>query len=190
MAGVSRILSGRPAPNFVMYYPLFLDLEGQSVVVIGAGSVATRKTRTLLGAGADVTVISPKASAVIQRLSRAKRVRWICRTYRRGDLIHARLVIAATDDLTVNQCVCAEAKRRRLLANCAAPPSAGNFMVPSQIRHSGISVAISTGGASPSFAKRLRRDLERFLSRGYPQLLKRMRAARQRGRVSRSKKSP
>ena len=161
-----------------MRYPLFLDLASQPVVVIGAGSVASRKTRTLLAAGAVVTVISPVASAMIRRLARAKRIRWMRRRYRRGDLRRARLVIAATDDLMVNTLVCAEAKRRKLLVNCIAPPSAGTFIVPSQVRRGGITLAISTAGTSPAFAKRLRRDLERFVGREYPQLLKEMGATR------------
>lgn len=161
-----------------MHYPLFLDLADQPVVAIGAGNVATRKIQTLLAAGACVTVISPKANAEIRQLALTKRVRWIRRSYRRGDLRGARLVIAATDNPAVNERVCAEAKRRKLLVNCVAPPSAGNFIVPAQVQRGGITLAISTGGASPAFAKRLRRDLERFLSDGYPALLKKMVAKR------------
>jgi precorrin-2 dehydrogenase/sirohydrochlorin ferrochelatase len=161
-----------------MRYPLFLDLTNQSAVVIGAGSVATRKIRTLLRAEATVTVISPQATASIRRLAQTKRVRWVRRRYRRGDLRRARLAIAATDDPVTNQVICTEAKRRKLLVNCIAPPSAGNFFVPSLVQRGGISLAISTGGASPAFAKRLRRDLEHFLGDGYPQLLKAMSAAR------------
>ena len=157
-----------------MLYPLFLDLAGQPVVVIGAGKVATRKIRTLLAAGACITVISPMANAAIRRLARTKRVCWTRRQYRRGDLRGMHLVVAATDSPAVNELVCSEANRRRLLVNCIAPPSAGNFIVPSQVRRGGIALAISTGGASPAFAKRLRRDLERFLSDGYPALLKKM----------------
>ncbi len=161
-----------------MRYPLFLDLAGQRVVVVGAGRVAARKIRTLLTAGAVVTVVSPKASATIRRLVQTEHILWARRRYRRGDLRGAWLAVAATDDLTVNMLVCTEAKRRRLLVNCIAPPTAGNFIVPSQVRRGGIALAISTGGTSPAFAKRLRRDLERFLGRGYPQLLKEMGAAR------------
>jgi precorrin-2 dehydrogenase/sirohydrochlorin ferrochelatase len=182
-----------------MHYPLFLDLADRPVVVIGAGNVATRKIRTLLAAGACVTVISPGATLFIaERASRplepkrrtgetpvllqSKSVHWIRRHYRRGDLRGACLVIAATDNPTVNELVCAEANRRRLLVNCVAPPSAGNFIVPAQVQRGGITLAISTGGASPAFAKRLRRDLERFLSDGYPALLKKMANKRRAGR--------
>ena len=158
-----------------MRYPLFLDLTDQPVTVIGAGKVATRKVRTLLAAGARVTVVSPSATPALRRL---KTIPWLRRRYRRGDLRGARLVVAATDDLRVNEAVCAEARRRRLLVNCIAPPAAGNFIVPSTIHRGGITLAISTGGASPAFAKRLRRDLEQFLRAGYPELLKQMRRAR------------
>jgi precorrin-2 dehydrogenase/sirohydrochlorin ferrochelatase len=161
-----------------MRYPLFLDLTNQPVVVIGAGRVAARKVRTLLAAKACITMISPSATAVIRRLAQKKRVHLIRRRYRLGDLRGARLVIAATNDSTVNELVCTEAKRRKLLVNCVAPPVAGNFIVPSQVQRGGITLAISTGGASPALAKRLRRDLERFLSDGYPALLKTMAAKR------------
>jgi precorrin-2 dehydrogenase / sirohydrochlorin ferrochelatase len=161
-----------------MRYPLFLDVVGQPVVVIGAGRVATRKIRTLLAAHARVTVISPTASPSIRQFARAKRVRWLRRRFRRGDLRGARLVMAATDDLKTNGLVCAEAKRRGLLVNCAAPPAAGNFIVPSLVHRGGITLAISTGGTSPAFAKRLRRDLERFLGGKYPVMLKQMAARR------------
>ena len=167
-----------------MRYPLFLNLADQPVVVIGAGGVASRKIRTLLAAGANVTIISPVASAAIRQLARTKRIRWVRRRYRRGDLRGSRLAIAATDDPAVNQLVCAEANRRRLLVNCITPPSAGNFIVPAQVRRGGIALAISTGGASPAFAKQLRRDLERFLGDGYPQTLKRMSAARRAKKAS------
>ena len=169
---------GSSPPPFLMHYPLFLNLTDQPVVVVGAGAVATRKVRSLLAASARVTVISPKAGAIIRRLAQTNRIRWVRRPYRRGDLAGARLAIAATDNRVVNESVCAEANRRRIFVNCVAPPSAGNFIVPSQVRRGGISLAISTGGASPAFAKRLRRDLEQLLGGGYPKLLRKMSATR------------
>jgi precorrin-2 dehydrogenase/sirohydrochlorin ferrochelatase len=194
----------------VKRYPLFLDLTGQKVVVIGAGKVATRKVRTLLAAGAAVTVISPEATPAIQRLgcsggsasrrslpagkqpalhrsaatpekysrSSGNRLRLLLRPYRQGDLAGARLFIAATNDLKVNERVCREAKRRGLLVNCIAPPAAGNFIVPALVRRGGITLAISTGGASPAFAKSLRQELERFLTPDYVARLKQMARAR------------
>src|ERR1043166_2373238 len=147
-----------------MRYPLFLDLSDQPVVVIGAGRVATRKIRSLIAAGASVTVVSPRAR------HRLKGVRWLRRRYRQGDLAGGGLAGAATNYLGVNKQVCAEATRRKLLVNCVAPPSAGNFIVPAVACRGRLTIAISTGGASPELAKRLRRDLERILRKDYPQL--------------------
>jgi precorrin-2 dehydrogenase/sirohydrochlorin ferrochelatase len=172
------MLYTKEAAALLMHYPLFLNLTDEPVVVIGAGAVATRKVRSLLAAAARVTVIGPQAGAMIRRLAQTRRIRWVRRRYRRGDLAGARLAVAATDNLAVNESVCAEANRRRILVNCIAPPSAGNFMVPSHVRRGGISLAISTGGTSPAFAKRLRRDLEQFLGGGYPRLLRAMSATR------------
>ena len=143
-----------------MRYPLFLELTDQPAVVVGAGPVATRKTRTLLAAGARVTVIAPVATPAMRRL---KKVCWVRRCYQSGDLRGARIVIAATNDLAVNQQVCAESHRRRQLVNCAAPPDAGNFIMPALVRQGEFTIAISTGGASPSKAKALREKLERTL---------------------------
>jgi len=142
------------------YYPLFLNLNAQPVIVVGGGKVATRKIRSLLKAGADVTVIAP---GIVDAIRRLKRVRLLARTYRSGDLRGARLVVAATDNLDVNRRVCAEAQRRGILANCAAPPEAGNFIVPSVVRRGVVSIAISTAGTKPEHAKALRKKLEKLL---------------------------
>jgi precorrin-2 dehydrogenase/sirohydrochlorin ferrochelatase len=150
-----------------MRYPLFFKLAGEPATVIGAGRVAQRKVRSLLAAGAVTTVISPKATAPLRGLARSRKIRWLRRRYRAGDLRGARLVIAATDDKAVNQRVCAEAKRRKLLVNCVAPPDAGNFIVPAVMKQGKVMVAISTGGASPALARQIRRGLEQFLDGRY-----------------------
>jgi precorrin-2 dehydrogenase/sirohydrochlorin ferrochelatase len=90
-------------------------------------------------------------------------VRLLARAYRNGDLRGARLVVAATDSLDVNRRVCTEAQRRRILANCAAPPDAGNFIVPSVVRRGVVTIAISTAGTKPEHAKALRLKLEKLL---------------------------
>ncbi|MDW8344491.1 MAG: bifunctional precorrin-2 dehydrogenase/sirohydrochlorin ferrochelatase [Verrucomicrobiae bacterium] len=147
------------------WYPLFLDLRGKPVVVVGGGAVATRKVRALVQAGARVTVISPEITGALKR---RRGLRWFARAYRRGDLRGAVLVVAATNNLAVNRAVCAEGKQRGLLVNCAAPPEAGNFIVPAVARRAGVTVAVSTSGVSPARAKALRRALEAWLRRRYP----------------------
>jgi precorrin-2 dehydrogenase / sirohydrochlorin ferrochelatase len=163
-----------------MRYPIFLNLKNQPVVVIGAGKVALRKIRTLLEAGALMRIISPVCLPSIQGLAKAGKVKFRQRAYRDGDLAGAILVIAATDDEQVNRQVCADAKRRRVLVNCITPPAAGNFIVPAIIESGGLTIAISTGGASPALAKQIRRELEDLLRDRYRPLLKEMRATHRR----------
>ncbi len=153
-----------------MRYPLFLELNGEKAVVVGGGKVATRKVRLLLKAGAALTVVSPVASPSIRRWADRGEVCWKARRYRQGDLRGARLAVAATDDLTLNERIAAAARRERILVNCIAPPAAGDFIVPASIERGGMTLAISTDGASPALAKRLRLDLERFLDAQYPDL--------------------
>jgi precorrin-2 dehydrogenase/sirohydrochlorin ferrochelatase len=119
-------------------------------------------------------MISPEATTALRRFARTRKIRWMRRRFRAGDLRGARLVIAATDDETLNQRVCTEAKRRRLLVNCVAPPDAGNFIVPSVVRRGNLTVAISTGGASPALAKLVRRELEQTLSGRYAEAAAKM----------------
>ena len=161
-----------------MHYPIFLDLAERPVVVVGGGRVAMRKTRSLLAAGARVAVISPAATAMVRRWAKGGRVRWVRRRYRAGDLRGARLAVAATDDETVNRQVCSEARRRKIFVNCAAPPGAGDFLVPSVMRRGPLAVAISTGGASPALARQMRRDLEQFMGRRYARAAQKMRRIR------------
>jgi siroheme synthase-like protein len=161
-----------------MWYPIFLDLRGRPVVVVGGGTVAARKTRGLLAANAAVTVVSPAVSPLIQRLAKAGRLKWVRRRYRAGDLRGAHLAVAATDDQAVNARVCAEARRRRALVNCVAPPAAGDFIVPSVLRRCGLAIAISTGGASPALARHLRRELEQYLRGDYARIAQTLRGLR------------
>ena len=142
------------------YYPAFLDLRAQPCVVVGGGEVAERKVQGLLECEAQVTVISPEATAQIQRWVQDLRVRWEPRRYAPGDLKDAFLVIAATDQEEVNRAVVKEAQRERVLLNVVDVPSMCTFIAPSVIRRGEVTLAISTGGASPALARKLRESLD------------------------------
>ncbi len=138
------------------YYPAYLDLTGRRCVVIGAGEVAERKVAQLLASGADVTLVSPSATAELERLAGAGEVRWIKRAYVRGDLAGTALAIAATDDEAVNRAVHAEAEREKTLLNVVDVPSLCGFIAPSVVERGPVTVAISTAGTSPALARKLR----------------------------------
>ena len=142
-------------------YPLCLiGLENQRSVVVGGGKVALRKVKGLLEAGANVTVISLEALEELQVMAASNQIELLIRAYQPGDLQNADLVVVATDDTIVNQDVCEEARQRRCLINVVDDPQRSNFILPAVVRRGDLSIAISTGGASPALARRLRENLE------------------------------
>jgi precorrin-2 dehydrogenase/sirohydrochlorin ferrochelatase len=149
-------------------YPISLvGLEQQRVVVVGGGDVAARKVAGLMEVGAQITVISPALVPELLLLEATERVAVINRAYRDGDLVAAFLVVAATDDPSVNQAVAHEAEQRGCLVNVVDDPMLSNFIVPAVMRRGELTVAISTGGASPALARRLREQLEVLIGPEY-----------------------
>ncbi len=141
------------------YYPIFTDITGRPVLVVGAGKVGLRKIRGLVEAGADVTVVAPEGRSDLERLP----VTWRQRRFRRKDVEGKVLVFAATDDRRVNRRVALEARRQAIPVNVADAPGEGNFIVPAHMRSGDVQIAISTGGCSPRLAAELRRKLEALL---------------------------
>jgi siroheme synthase-like protein len=137
-------------------YPIFLDLSGRRCVVVGGGEVANRKARKLLQARARVVVISPEIWPELASVA----VEIHHRQYREGDLDGAFLAFAATSSREANAAVAREAKERGVPVNVADAPSEGDFALPSTLRRGRLQVAVSTGGASPALAKRIKGELE------------------------------
>jgi len=148
-------------------YPIFLKLESVPCLVVGGGTVAARKVRGLLAAAARVTVVSPEAAAELSSLARAGKIAWMSRAYAAGDLAGFRLAIAATGSKEVNAQVYEEAERLGIPVNAVDDPRHSSFFVPSVVRRGLLTLAISTSGAVPYLARRLREYLE---GRLYPEL--------------------
>ena len=155
-----------------VYYPLFADLRGRPCLIVGGGLVAQRKVVTLLGFGARITVVSPLITAKLAALARAGRIRHVARRFNASDLRTAWLVYAATDEQAVNREVSRQAARRRVFANVVDQPGLCSFIAPAIARRGGLTVAISTGGASPTMARRLRDEVGRRLGPEYARLLR------------------
>lgn len=160
------------------YYPLFADLNGRRCVVIGGGPVAQRKITTLLRFGADLTLISPEATRRVASYAARGKVRWLKRRFRPADLAGAWLVYAATDDPAINKQVYDAAQRRRVFANIVDQTPLCTFIAPSIARCGPLTIAVSTGGSSPSLAKRLRQDLNDRLGAEYAPMLRLLRSLR------------
>ena len=141
-----------------------LRLEGLRCVVVGGGSVAHRKVEGLLQAGAEVGVVAPRLSSELAKLVEQGLVRCEQRPYRQGDLSGATLAFAATDSRQVNAAVADDARQLRLPVNVADDPAGSTFQVPAVVERAGLTLAVSTGGRSPAFARRLREELEQLLS--------------------------
>jgi siroheme synthase-like protein len=144
-----------PAP----WYPLFLDLRGRPVLVVGAGKVALRKTRALVEAGASVTVVAPASDPAFEGLP----VRLLRRAFEPRDLEGAFLVFAATSDRSVNRLAGELALARGIPANVADAPGECTALVPARARRRNVQVAVSTGGVDPRLAVRMRKAIEELL---------------------------
>ena len=142
-------------------FPMFVKLAGRSCVVVGGGSVAASKVESLLHAGANVTVVSPKLNPRLDELQLEERLAWIPRRFQPCDLNGMFLVIAATSDDIVNELVFREAERRGILCNAVDQPPRCNFHFPAVVRRGALQIAISTAGLSPSLAARLRAEFEK-----------------------------
>jgi precorrin-2 dehydrogenase/sirohydrochlorin ferrochelatase len=149
------------------YYPLFLDLTGRRVVVVGGGRVAERKVRQLLDCRAEITLISPIATPRLQAWHRAGRLRWQKRCYRRSDLRGAWLAVSATDQSSVSRQVATDGARRKIWTNMVDDPGRSSVIAPAWFRRGALVIAFSTGGASPALAQQLRRRLSKEIGRDY-----------------------
>jgi precorrin-2 dehydrogenase / sirohydrochlorin ferrochelatase len=145
-------------------YPAFLRLVGRRCVVIGGGRVGERKALALAAAGAVVTVIAPSVGEALRDAADRGTLCVELREYRSGDIGGALLAIAATDRPELNARVVADARTANVFVNSVDDPETGDFTVPATVRRGGVTVAISTGGKSPAFARHLREALEEWLT--------------------------
>ena len=162
------------------YYPALLDLRDKLVAVIGGGRVASRKVASLLEVGARVRLVSPGLAPETEAQANDPGVELHEREFQPGDLDGACLVICATDNETLNRSVAAEAGKRGLFVNVVDVPALCSFIVPAVVRRGELTLAASTGGASPAAARRLRERLQEEFGPAWGPYLKLMRALRER----------
>ena len=141
------------------YYPVFLNLAGKRCVILGGGTIAQGKIAALKGAGGAITIISPDATPGIQTAARRGDVKWLERKYEPGDLKGAFIAVAATNVWYVNREIFDEAEELGVLLNVVDDPDLCTFIAPSIVKRDPVTLAISTGGASPALARRLREVL-------------------------------
>ncbi len=162
------------------YYPVNLDIKNRACLVIGGGGVGTRKVKTLVDCGAAVTVVSPAASAQLEKMAAAGLIALEKRAYRAADLQGKFLVIGATDDEVLNRRIHADAENLNTLCNIADRPEICNFILPAIVNRGDLVLAVSTSGKSPAYAKKMRKDLEKQFGEEYEPFLLLMGAIRER----------
>jgi siroheme synthase-like protein len=142
-------------------YPVALRVTGRSCLVVGGGGVAARKVRSLVEAGAVVTVVSPELGADLTAARSEDALwTWQAREFRAEDVDGCLLVVAATDDSRVNRAVAAAAAQAGALRNVVDDPEASDFFVPSVIQRGQLQLTVGTGGAAPAVAAAVKRRLE------------------------------
>src|SRR5271169_4677144 len=166
--------------RFMGYIPIFFDVTGRPCIVIGGGEVAARKVESVIEAGARVTVVSPRLSPSLQAAVARGLVSHIARDYAPGDIKGCVLVYAATDDPRLHRELAAEAGALGIPINVVDVAELCSFIAPAVVKQGALQIAISTGGASPAFAARLRRELEDQFGTEYTLTLEVLRAARRR----------
>ena len=145
-------------------FPIFLKLTARPCLVIGAGALAESKIESLRAADAAVTVIAPEASPAIQELAESGAIAWQQRPYAPGDVVEGTfLVVTATNVPEVNRAVYLEATSKSVICNAVDDPPYCDYYFPSVVRRGDLQIAISTAGASPALAQRLRKELNAAL---------------------------
>src|ERR1700760_3951557 len=153
------------------FYIACLKLSGRRCVVVGGGEIGLEKVEGLLACDGDVTLIAPGAEPALQELAAEGSIRWEQREYAGpSDLEGVFMVIAATNDTDVNVAVYDDAERRAMLVNVVDVPPLCNFILPAIVRTGPLAIAISTAGASPALAKRIKREVASAYGEPYARL--------------------
>jgi siroheme synthase-like protein len=152
------------------FYIACLRLTGRRCVVIGGGEVGLEKVEGLLACDASVVLVAPEAVAALRELAAEGSIEWSQRSYEAGDLEGALIAIAATNHTDVNIRVFDDAEARAMLVNVVDVPPLCNFILPAIVRTGPLAIAISTAGASPALAKRMKREVSSLFGPEYAEL--------------------
>ena len=152
------------------FYMAALNLAGRRSLVVGAGSVGLEKIEGLLACDAEVVAVAPEAAPEVKELAQSGAIELHMRAFEPGDLDGCFLVVAATSDTEVNIAVFEGAEARSMLVNVVDVPPLCNFILPAIVRRGPIAIAISTAGASPALAKRMKREIAELFGDEYGRL--------------------
>jgi len=164
------------------YYPIFMDVEAQPVLVVGGGTIALRKVQTLLDHGANVHIVSPKLVPELKELINDTTCRWSEKEYTTEDIQEAILVFSCTEKEEVNARVSLDAKTHYRPVNVVDDPEKCSFIVPSIMEQGDLKIAVSTGGSSPIVARQVRAELQTYYGKEMAEYLSLLKAWRKKAK--------
>jgi precorrin-2 dehydrogenase/sirohydrochlorin ferrochelatase len=164
----------------VKTYPIFAIIENKPCLVVGGGAVGERKVHDLMAAGARVTVVSRTLTPALAVLASRGKIRYLEEDFTEAQVEGMALVLAATDDPEVNARVSTAARARAIWVNVADAPELCSFIVPALLRRGDLTLAVSTGGASPALARQARQELQQHFGPEYGPYLDLLRRVRTR----------
>jgi precorrin-2 dehydrogenase / sirohydrochlorin ferrochelatase len=156
--------------NLASYYPIMLRLDGKKAVVVGGGKVAERKVTGLLGTGVTIDIISPEVTVELENLADDGQIQWRQKSFSKEDIADAFLIFAATNDPNINQLIKKVAGPHQLLT-IADDPDSSDFHVPAVVQRGRLNIAVSTGGASPTLARKISEKLEQEFNEPYEEYM-------------------
>lgn len=149
-----------------MYLPIMIDITDKKVIVVGGGRIAYRKIKTLVDYTLNIEIISPTINQKLQQLVKTSHIIWRTKHFEPQDISDAYLVIAATDDATVNDLV-KQSLPANVLFNHTGQADAGNVMFPNTIRRDKLTISVATEGASPKLNQQIVKELEAMYPENY-----------------------
>ena len=154
-----------------MKYPIFLNLKLKRAVVVGGGSVATRKVLTLLGTQARVVVVADQIDEVLKTKCKNTNTEFVQAKYSKEYLAGATIVFAATNDRKVNEQIYKDCQQIEALCNVADEPELCDFFVPAVVKRGDLQIAVGTDGYSPAYAGHIRQKLESIFTEKHGEFL-------------------
>ena len=152
-------------------YPIFLELAGRRVVIIGGGAVASRKAEVVLRAGARLVVVAERIDAALKSICANTKAELIESKYSKDYLASATIVIAATDNETLNKRIYKDCQELEILCNVVDSPALCDFFVPAVVQRGDLQIAIGTEGRSPAYAGHIRKKLEKIFTEKHGEFL-------------------
>lgn len=160
------------------YFPAFLQLNDKKILLVGGGNIAQEKLEKLLDFTDDIRIISLEISASMQELIQSKGLEYELRAYQKGDIKDYAIVIVALDDIPLQAEIFEESKEYKCLCNAVDSVDYCDFIFPSYVKEEDLTIAISTGGASPAFAKHFKRYIKELIPSTVGEFLKEMKVLR------------